>query len=351
MARRLLIPKQIDIEVTSRCDLRCKLCPTLDPAAQVADMPFDLFRSIINRIDFPTSIVPWLNGEPLLHPDYPQMIRLLNERGLRYYTTTNGMTNRPEVYEELLAPGTGCYQIIFSLDGLDNYTQQTARPGSDYSKIVDTIRHAFALRQKSKAQTDIAVKICQRGQDYEEVQNFILRWLYETNVDFVCMGVPLVQTNPISMRRYPCRYSDQNFMVIKSDGRVTRCAYNLEATNDPNLAFGSVCNTDSLLDIYNNEAFRWFRAAQHTDMFPHPCDKCAFAYTGDGFDGVVRPRKPGYEDARPIHYHTDYYNSFFSLKEKKKGGSWSGAQARCGSCGSTFPTGERACPICGEDLE
>ena len=85
------MPKQIIIETSGVCQLKCKYCPTLSPDAKTGFMDMDLFKSIIDRVNFSTTVIPWMNGEPLLHPDYADMLDYIEEAGLRYYITTNGM--------------------------------------------------------------------------------------------------------------------------------------------------------------------------------------------------------------------------------------------------------------------
>ncbi len=308
-----LRPKQIDLEVTSACNLKCRYCPGLGTKAQ--HMDFDLFKSIIDRVDFPTTIVPWLNGEPLMHPRYNEMLQCIEDKGLRYYVTTNGMIWRDDVFEIMLEENSNCYQIIVSLDGLaSTNSPELARPGTDVRKVVGTIEK---LMDNKPDNLDIAVKICRRGQDYEEIETFISAWL-KYGVDFVIAGDALVEAdNPVGFRQHPCQYSDNNFMVVKVDGRLVRCAYNDKATNDPDYDFGIISKTAPLLEIYNGLLITKFREDQNKGVYQKPCDTCGMAYTGTGMQGEVTFRDPNLiQDT--IYYQRDYYNSFFSLKKKRK---------------------------------
>lgn len=312
----LIIPKQVDIEVTSACNLKCRFCPGLNTKAQHMDL--DLYKSIIDRINFKTTVVPWLNGEPLLHPNYLEMIKYTDEAGLRYYITTNGMIHNTELFDYITRPGSNCYQIIVSLDGLPwSDSVELARPGTVKDKVFETIFYLMSLR----TDTDIAVKICRRGQDWEEIEEYVSYWL-EKGIDFVIVGDELTSdNNPEGFRRSICQYSDNNFMVIKVDGRVVRCAYNTEATNNHLYTIADVCNDTPLLEIYNNEWFTKFRSDQADRIFDGPCKTCGFAYTGQGFYGTVQFRDTELID-KTIYYHRDYYNQFFSLKERRKNNSY-----------------------------
>jgi MoaA/NifB/PqqE/SkfB family radical SAM enzyme len=297
-------------------------------AGAAHDMEWDLFQSIIDRVmDEPklhgTTIVLWLNGEPLLHPRYADMIKYVSDRKLRFYITTNGMIWKDEVYNQIMTPGSPCYQIIFSLDGMPIARSQSielARPGSNRQKILDTIYRAIRMKHAMRSTLDIAVKLSMRGQDWGEVEAYISYWLSE-GVDFVCIGRTLNDEDTPGMRVYPCQYSDNSFMVIKSDGALTLCAYNTKMTNDRSLSVGTVANKTPLLELYNSWKYTDFRRKQAIGVFEGPCRTCGFAYTGMGMTGKIKLRDTNLIRGE-IFFSQDYYNSFYSLKERRKEDSY-----------------------------
>lgn len=313
-----LIPKQIDIETSSHCNLKCKYCPSLSLQANEGHMDFGFFKSIIDRINFPTAVVPWLNGEPLLHPQYYEMIRYITDRDIPCYITTNGTIWNDKLFQ-YITEDTSCYQIIFSIDGIwdkKSKSIEKARPGSDRKKIKENIERFLALHLKKSSKIDVALKICRRGQDYGEIEEYIAYWL-QHGADYVCVGSALVDDKVDDMRIYPCQYSDNNFMVIKSDERVVFCAYNDRMTNNPEHMIGMLDKDIPLLDFYNNEIYTRFREDQRRGIFHGPCKTCGFAYTGMGIEGSVIFRD---YKLLPVSmfYHQDYYNQFFSLKKNWK---------------------------------
>jgi MoaA/NifB/PqqE/SkfB family radical SAM enzyme len=312
----MLIPKQIDIEVTSACNLKCKFCPTLSEYHKPEHIDPEFFKSIIDRVDFKTVIVPWLNGEPLLHPDYAELTKYISKAKIPFYTTTNATIWNDEFFEHITDNDTMCYQLIFSLDGLwDTNSIEKARPATNRKVVRENIERFIKLKNKKNPNLDLCLKICKRGQDYEEFEDYIDYWLNTEGVDFVCVGSPLVDDNVDNMRTYPCQYSDNNFMVIKPDRRVCFCAYNDEMTNNHDNKVGILDYKSNLLDFYNNEKFTEFRENQRKGIFHPVCQTCGFAYTGHGFEGVIYFRK---HPERKVFYHQDYYNQFFSFKQKWK---------------------------------
>lgn len=313
-----LKPKMIIIEPTSRCNLKCKFCPSVeDNAPKGINIDVDFFKSIIDRaaIEFPgVSLVPWLNGEPLLHPRYTEMMKYIASKNLKYYITTNGTIWNEELFQHLTDPDSTCYQVIVSLDGLYEQSAKAARPGTDFKKVTDTIERLMQLKKDKKSKMDLAVKICRRGQDYEEVEDYVEYWI-KKGIDYVCVGNALTEINETSMRHYPCQYSDNNFMEVRADGHMIVCSYNEGCVNDYKLSPGFLNSTESLLEAYNNKKYTEFRTNQANGIFNDPCDKCGFAYTGKGFYGKVKLRS---SDLPELWYHSDYYNHFYSLTKNWK---------------------------------
>ena len=319
----MLIPKQFIVEAINKCNLKCKYCPSIENNSfPVGQMSVDFFKSIINRIaeEAPEStVIPWGNGEPFMHPDYADLMAYLNKKKLRYYVTTNLTIWREDVLTELLREGSSCYQLIISMDGLfgtDNIAK--ARPGTDEDLLHCNILKLIDLKKSLSSKTGLAFKICRRGQDYGEIEKYIQYWL-EKDIDFIIVGDALIGENELPMRTEPCQYFDNNFMVIRWTGDVALCAYCDKAVNDLVGSYGKVEMTGSLLEIYNGFWIEARRSLQHKGTFPSPCETCPIAYTGVGFRGKVSFRdNPDVE----YFYQKDYYNQFFSKKLNRKPDSY-----------------------------
>ena len=325
----MIIPKQYILEATNRCNLQCRYCPSVDNTGKfpVGDMDVELFKSIVDRIkeESPEStVIPWANGEPFLHPKYLEMMEYLNNKGLRFYVTTNLTIWRENVLRELLIPGSGCYQLIVSMDGLfGSGNIAKARPGTDENLLRDNLGKLFALKTELASNTEIAVKICRRGQDYGEIERYVKYWLAHPDIDFVIVGDALVGENEDGMRTEPCQYFDDNFMVIRWNGQVAICAYCDKAINEMEGSYGTVGMTGSLLALYNNEDIAFRREEQNSGRFSSPCDTCPIAYTGIGYRGKVSFRDdPGTD----YWYQKDYYNQFFSTRLHWKPNSYYGGK-------------------------
>jgi len=81
------------VEITSRCDMACPVC--LKPPGGDFGMTPDEFRLALDRLIECEGGVPLINfsgGEPTLHPDFPEFLRICKERGvMQTSVSTNGL--------------------------------------------------------------------------------------------------------------------------------------------------------------------------------------------------------------------------------------------------------------------
>ena len=322
------VPRQLILEPNNSCNLRCIGCPS-NGVEDRGNMDLDLFRYLVDTAvkEFPdTVIVAWGYGEPLMYPRYLEMCRYLNEKGRKWYITTNGTIWKEEVFREAFRQGSGCYQLVVSIDGMfGTGTVAKTRPGSSENIVKENIGRIIDLHRELGSKTDLAIKICERGQDYAEREQFIQFWLANPEIAYVCDGKLLEGENEESMRVYPCQYFDHNFMFVRYDGTLVPCTYNPHVLNDGALCYGKMSIGDSLIEAYNNPFLVKLRDDQNRGIFRSPCDKCKISYTGMGQTGTTEFRNnPG------VRYFKsgDYYNTFYSKEQRWKPNSFYGADPK-----------------------
>ena len=103
-------PMHLDIEVTSRCNLKCTFCdrqPFLK-RDQIGDMDISLYKRIIDECSEHKLWAGKLSyrGEPLLHKDIAEMVSYAKKRGiLDLYFNTNAMLLDEKLAERLIDAG------------------------------------------------------------------------------------------------------------------------------------------------------------------------------------------------------------------------------------------------------
>ena len=90
-------PERIQIEITNRCNYTCGMCPRESFNLPEKDIPLDLFKKIIDRLETPYNVTLTGWGEPLLHPALMDMIVYTKDKAHNVGITTNGLLLSPFV--------------------------------------------------------------------------------------------------------------------------------------------------------------------------------------------------------------------------------------------------------------
>lgn len=316
-----IIPRQIVVDISSMCNLKCSYCPSgMESAVNYIKgfMKKELYFSIVDRIikeKMDSSLTCCLLGESLLHPFIYEMMEYTVKKNVPFYLTTNTTIWDTRLFK-LLVKNNSCYQLILSNNGLwdkKSKSIEACMEGIDRNNSKRNIERIIELKEKEKdSNLEIGIKIIRRGQDYEEIENLIVYWL-KNGADFVIVGRPLISQKK-NMRIYPCRHFKDMAMYIRSDGTVIPCGWHEEVVNRKILNFTKLNKTQSLIKFYNNDMFNLLRKCHNEGTFHYPCNECTIAYTGDGIEGVVKFRNKLLPQ-EIIYYHTDYSNEFYSYKE------------------------------------
>ena len=139
-------PVCLYLEVTNRCNLLCTTCPrTYEELEPEADMPWELFTSIVNQFDRIQRVVLHGVGEPMLVKDLPERIEFLKKRGIHVLFNTNGTLLNEANGERLL--DTGLDELRVSLDAADSSVFQMVRGRDMFDLIVRNLKR-FRRRQR-----------------------------------------------------------------------------------------------------------------------------------------------------------------------------------------------------------
>lgn len=75
------LPFDLQIEVTTTCNLRCIMCYGTMPMPPARHLRFDAFQRVVDQIPNLYRVVPQGIGEPLLNPDLMAMVDYAARRG------------------------------------------------------------------------------------------------------------------------------------------------------------------------------------------------------------------------------------------------------------------------------
>jgi tungsten cofactor oxidoreducase radical SAM maturase len=141
----ILLPRLPDlrklyVEPTTACNLECRTCIRNVWEDPQAHMEMGLFEQLVAQTEaFPElkRVVFSGLGEPLVHPQILEMIRLVRQRGLAVTLGTNGILMDRAMSRELVELGVD--RLVVSLDGVRPETYAGVR-GTLLSTVLDQIR-------------------------------------------------------------------------------------------------------------------------------------------------------------------------------------------------------------------
>lgn len=126
-------PTIANIEITTRCTLGCAACARTHKKLQSRHMGRDDFRRILAHLPHAGRVVLVGLGEPLLHPEVVDFIRIAAAGQRHVGLVTNAMALNADMAEQLCASGLA--SLTFSLDAISQATADQVRQGSDMVQI------------------------------------------------------------------------------------------------------------------------------------------------------------------------------------------------------------------------
>ena len=141
----LMPPQVLQISLTYRCNLRCKMCNIAGLLPQEEELSTEQVYRVINEAkDYGIKEILLTGGEPFLRKDIFQICNYSAEKKLRSIITTNGICIDSHLANAIAKSGIG--HIHFSLDGLEA-TNDFFRGDGTFGKVREAV---YVLDQKRK---------------------------------------------------------------------------------------------------------------------------------------------------------------------------------------------------------
>ena len=269
---------KIGLELTSKCNLRCGMCPLPVLRRPYEDMEWHLVEKAEREIHGLGLKLKWLHemGEPLLYPRVDDAIRLFPEASL----STNGLLLTKAMGARLL--NANLKRIRICVDSLNPAVYPLVRTGGDLDKLIDLTK-SF-LRQAAGHPIRIEIQRMRSRLTVDESADDF-RKLFDTRsfknariIEKTCEPLDVNEETDLHGKFFGCvQGSFFTWIIIFADGRVTHCCY--DAHGDQ--VMGDL-KTESLLDIVNGDRFALMSDAfARNDLSALPrCAEC-FKHGGD----------------------------------------------------------------------
>ncbi|MBU0546390.1 radical SAM protein [Patescibacteria group bacterium] len=294
-------PISIQLELTTCCNLRCKMCEHALGQVDKKMLDFVHFKEILDQFPYLKNLTLQGLGEPLLNPDLFLMIAEAKKRGIRIGFTTNATLLKEPLSAKLV--NSGLDWMYISIDSVDKTIYEQIRNGAIFEEVRDNIINFMRLKGDGQPDTNFWILIMKSNINQipdvvkfaEEIgikravlQN-LHNWGYanfsdsisgikntsSTDLSSLIEGIKAqksvvkVEINTIKNSGKKCDWPWRS-LYVTCDGFVAPCC--MQGCDPRVINFGNL-STEPVKEIINNPAYQKFRS-DLKDGMPKVCRGC-----------------------------------------------------------------------------
>ena len=148
------LPISLSIEPTTACNLRCPECPSglRSFSRNTGKMSIELLDKILREVKAHCTYINfYFQGEPYLHPQFLDMVKLCHDQGMYSASSTNAHFLNSDKAKATVESGLD--RLIISIDGADQNTYESYRKEGDLSKVIEGTKNVLYWKKKLKSST------------------------------------------------------------------------------------------------------------------------------------------------------------------------------------------------------
>jgi len=271
-------PIYLLIELTSMCNLRCKMCFQVDQTFTTKNfkgaMPFDLFRDVVDQaVEGGTKAVTLgSRGEPLLYKDISKALYYLSNKFIELKLVTNATKLTEKLCHDILLSNVNL--LVFSVDACTEELYENIRVHGSFKDVYRNITRFEEIRAKEYSNSQITTRVSGVKINDEQDEAAFQRF-WEEICDEVGMKKSFERWNTYENPAhadliFPCHFLWER-MYIWFDGKVNPC----DSDYKSELVVGNV-QKKSIKEIWNGKKLNYLREL-HLKGERHrlyPCNRC-----------------------------------------------------------------------------
>lgn len=262
------LPVHLDLEVTSRCNLSCVMCPHYEKESsfKLGDMPIEIAKTLIkegaNQIK---SIKFNWRGEPTLYHQLPEIIAYAKENGYIETMINTNLNCSAKFIGEVVCAGID--KIIVSIDSFNKNIYAQIRKGGHLDLVLNNLDYLKNIQKSTKYKFDVVVQA--RRQKLNESEIFPRGVLVKQATKRTEKG-DYILGDQIATIRQNCMMPFRR-LLVSWDGKVFGCCADWFEQN----IIGRIEN-ESLSDIWKGNDINKLRCdLESGQSFNYdPCKSC-----------------------------------------------------------------------------
>jgi MoaA/NifB/PqqE/SkfB family radical SAM enzyme/predicted O-methyltransferase YrrM len=253
------LPDMINLELTMRCNLRCKKCDLWKKAySPETDMKPEVWKRLIEELAAYKEHTFHLDltgrGETLLHHDFCDILYKIKEAGnITSSLNSNGHLLNGRIMRAIVESNTS---IQISVDSLEEKEYKRLQPGGGSLKELQSkLRRLIQMRNESDSGSCISVSVVCSAKSKDSIPEYIEHWRRETDlIKFQALvkgGKPTFTFIPQNNLPPFCKFA-HNGMILRANGDALFC-FNMGEKH-----YGNLYEAKSLQHLWISEGRRRF---------------------------------------------------------------------------------------------
>lgn len=188
-------PADVSLQLTYRCNLRCKHCyqwndqgsfHDMDHQQQKTELPLNIIEKVLQETHTPNAKLFLWGGEPLMHSQFSEISKLLQHHPRTVIMCTNGILIKKKI-DDLLAIGSHL-NLLVSLDGLES-DHDALRGKGKFRQTIENIQYLLNLKEEGRFQGEISLSCMVSESGVGKMYNF-MEWAEQMCINTVYFQYP-----------------------------------------------------------------------------------------------------------------------------------------------------------------
>src|SRR3990170_6209887 len=171
-------PSRILLEITSKCNLNCTMCPRNYLKRPEMHMPKEVVLRCIDEIDHYGVEGIWLYniGESALHPDFKEIFEYCQtkKRLGSLWLSTNGQELSDEIMDMLV--NSNLTFLNYSVNAMNEQTYELVSPKGNYRRLISNLEKLLAKKKehtKMGSTPWVRIQMIDQPQAFFEIDSFL----------------------------------------------------------------------------------------------------------------------------------------------------------------------------------
>ncbi|RME06471.1 MAG: radical SAM protein, partial [Deltaproteobacteria bacterium] len=146
------LPGIVYAEAVTHCNQRCTMCGKAyapEPPEELGYMDLAVYRALLEIVRKGTHLSLFGRGETLMHPEFPEMLRLAKRAGAAISFNTNAMTLNDQNARAMVDYGQDV--LVISMHGATKETYERIHVWGSYARLVENIDRLNRIKRERGA--------------------------------------------------------------------------------------------------------------------------------------------------------------------------------------------------------